>query len=58
MPKKAPAKKTTKTKKTTTKKPVAKKSTPRIKNSVKVKKEKFTFGLFLIASLSCHSLSV
>ncbi len=39
MPKKAPAKKTTKTKK----------STPRIKNSVKGKKEKFTFGKFLIA---------
>lgn len=54
MPKKAPAKKTTKSKKpaakkTTAKKPTAKKLTPRIKNSVKGKKEKFTFKKFLIA---------
>ncbi len=49
MPKKTPAKKTTKAKKTTTKKPAVKKSTPQIKNSVKGKKEKFTFKKFLIA---------
>lgn len=46
MPKKAPAKKTAKK---TTKKTTAKKSAPRIKNSVKGKKEKFTFKKFLTA---------
>ncbi|MBR3253141.1 tryptophan-rich sensory protein [Candidatus Saccharibacteria bacterium] len=53
MPKKPLAKKSSAkkspTKKSPAKKKSAKKSTPRIKNSVKGKKEKFTFGKFLIA---------
>ena len=53
MPKKTSTKKTNRkptAKKTTAKKPTVKKSTPRIKNSVKGKKNRPTFRNFLIAT--------